>query len=60
VKESVTTAAIRYNKALEEARKSEKKAVPKGTLEKIVSDVEIEAGLSKNSISLETVRSRIK
>jgi hypothetical protein len=33
VKESVTTAAIRYNKALEEARKSEKKAVPKGTLE---------------------------
>jgi hypothetical protein len=38
----------------------EKKTVPKGTLDKIVSDVEIEAGLSKNSNSLETVRSRIK
>jgi hypothetical protein len=60
VKESVTMAAIQYNKALKEARKSGKKAVPKGTLDKIVSDLETEAGLSKNSISLETVRSRIK
>ncbi len=60
VKESITTAAILYNNAFEEARKSGKKAVPKGTLDKIVSDVETEAGLSKNSISLETVRSRIK
>jgi hypothetical protein len=60
VKESVTTATIRYNEALQKALNSGKKVVPKGTLEKIVSDVETEAGLSKNSISLETVRSRIK
>jgi hypothetical protein len=60
LKESVTKAAILYNKAFEEAQNSGKKAVPKGTLDKIVSDVETEAGLSKNSISLETVRSRIK
>ncbi len=60
VKESVTTAAILYNKVFEEAQKSGENAVPKCTLDKIVSDVETEAGLSKNSISLETVRSRIK
>ncbi len=60
MKESVTTAAIRYNEALKKARNAGKKVVPKGTLEKIVSDVETEAGLSKNNISLETVRSRIK
>jgi hypothetical protein len=60
VKESLTKAAILYEEACKEARKSGKNAVPKGTLERIVSDVETVAGLSENSISIETVRSRIK
>ena len=59
-KESITKAAILYQQACEEASKSGKKAVPKGTLERIIADVENEAGLSENSISVNTIRSRIK
>jgi hypothetical protein len=60
MKESITKAALLYEKAKEEARKEGKLAVSKGVLEKIVSDVETEAGLSANTISLDTIRSRIK
>jgi hypothetical protein len=60
MKDSITKAAILYEKACKEAQKSGKNAVPTGTLERIVSDVETEAGLSENSISIETVKSRIK
>jgi hypothetical protein len=48
-----------YAEVKEEAQKEGKQAVSKGILEKIVSDVEA-AGLSANTISLDTIRSRIK
>jgi hypothetical protein len=53
MKESITKAALLYEKAKEEARKEGKQAVSKGRLEKNVSDVETEVGLSANTRSLD-------
>jgi hypothetical protein len=47
-------------KEVEDTRKAGKTSVPYGTLQKIINEQEGKAGLSVNSISLNTVRSRVK
>ena len=49
-----------YKKTIEEVRKKGFTNVPNGTLKKLVNDEEEKAGLSINSISLDTIRSRVK
>jgi len=58
--ETVTKCAILYKSTIEEARKAGLSNVPNGTLRKIINEEELKAGLSVNSISLDTVRSRVK
>jgi hypothetical protein len=57
--EVVTHCAILYNEEREKASKA-KSYVPAGMLKKIVQEEEEKAGLESNSISLETIRSRVK
>lgn len=59
-KEVIKKCAILYDKAVKEARTNGLANVPSGTLKKIVNEEEEKAGLSINSISIETVRSRVK
>ena len=56
----VTKCAISYQEKIDEAKKAELANVPNGTLKKIVNEEEEKAGLSVNTISLDTVRSRVK
>jgi len=56
----VTKCAISYQKKIDEAKKAGLANVPNGTLKKIVNKEEEKAGLSVNTISLDTVRSRVK
>ncbi len=56
----MTKCAILYKSTIEEARKAGLSNVPNGTLRKIINEEELKAGLSVNSISLDTVRSRVK
>jgi hypothetical protein len=55
----ITRCAMLYNKEREMALKS-KKNIPAGTLKEIVQKEVQDAGLPTNSISLDTIRSRIK
>ncbi len=56
----MTKCAISYQKKIDEAKKAGLANVPNGTLKKIVNKEEEKAGLSVNTISLDTVRSRVK
>jgi hypothetical protein len=59
--ETVTKCAFLFKSAIEEATKAGLTNVPNGMLRKNVNnEEEIKAGLSVNSISLDTVRSRVK
>ena len=57
--EVVMRCAILYNEEREKASKA-KSYVPAGILKKIVQQEEEKAGLESNSISLDTIRSRVK
>jgi len=57
--EVITRCAILYNEEREKATSTDS-CVPVGTLKRIVLEEEEKAGLTTNSISLETVRSRVK
>lgn len=57
--EVLTRCAMLYNNEREKASKA-KNYVPVGTLKKIVLEEEEKAGLTSNTISLDTVRSRVK
>jgi hypothetical protein len=57
--DTVTRCAILYNAEREKAIKAGLK-VPDGTLKRIINEEEIKAGLESNSISLDTIRSRVK
>jgi hypothetical protein len=56
--EVITLCATRYNKKRERASET-KNYVPVGTFKRIVRQEVEKAGLETNSISLETVRSRV-
>jgi hypothetical protein len=56
----ISTCATLYLAELEQAKKLGLANVPNGTLRKIVNEEEEKAGLSVNSISLDTIRSRVK
>ena len=57
--DTVTRCAILYNAEREKAIKAGLK-VPSGTLKRIINEEEIKGGLESNSISLDTIRSRVK
>jgi hypothetical protein len=60
IDELVTKCAVLYDDKIKEAKKAGLSYVPNGTLKKIISEEEEKAGLSVNTISLDTVRSRVK
>ncbi len=60
LEELITKCAIIYDEKLKEAKKAGLRFIPNGTLKKIVNKEEVNSGLSVNTISLETVRSRVK
>jgi hypothetical protein len=60
IKRSNKKYAILYEEAVKEARTNGLANVPSGTLTKIKNKEEEKAGLSINSISIETVQSRVK
>ena len=60
LEELITKCAIIYDEKLKEAKKAGLCFIPNGTLKKIVNEEEVNSGLSVNTISLETVRSRVK
>jgi hypothetical protein len=55
----ITQCAILYNEEREKAKKAGS-TVPNGTLQKLLHEKVLEARLSSNSISLDTIRSRVK
>ena len=51
---------ILYQNKLNKAKRSGLSNVPSGTLKNIINEEEEKAGLSVNTISIDTIRSRIK